>query len=257
MVSSMRDAASFLTRVPLHRGDGVPNMSRAVPWFAAVGAMLGAIQGGIYLGLHELATPALAAAVATALVAMITGAFHHDGLADMADAFGGGWTKEQRLEILKDSRLGTYGVTALVFVILIEVTALASLSGWTAIAATTVSHAVSRACAALVMTVARPAQNSGLGVDYLQGLNRTAVRVAAALSLLLTAALFGIGAVAITAAAVATAAAVVRLSYAKIDGISGDVLGAVQQLAKLACLTTIVILVTTVDAADALYALAM
>ena len=123
-MAAMRDAAMFLTRIPIHRNnDQAPNMGAAVPWFAAIGLILGLIQGGVYAGLHEISTPTVAAALSAALLAQITGAFHLDGLADMADAFGGGWTQEQRLEILKDSRLGTYGVTALIFVIIIEVAA--------------------------------------------------------------------------------------------------------------------------------------
>jgi adenosylcobinamide-GDP ribazoletransferase len=254
-MSSLRDAASFLTRVPLHR-DGATDMSRAVPWFGAVGAVIGLIQGAIYVGLLELTTPTLAAALATAVVALITGAFHHDGLADIADAFGGGWTREQRLEILKDSRLGTYGVTTLVFIIVIEVAALASLGGWVALGATVVAHALSRAASGVVMTLSQPAQDSGLGVDYLAGLNKGAVRTAAVLILGITVALFGVSAIAIAAATAISAVAVVRLSYAKIGGISGDVLGAVQQLTKVAIVTVVSCIALTVADPGSIWGLA-
>ena len=160
-MAALRDAAMFLTRIPIHRNnDQAPNMGAAVPWFAAIGLILGLIQGGVYAGLHEISTPTVAAALSAALLAQITGAFHLDGLADMADAFGGGWTQEQRLEILKDSRLGTYGVTALIFVIIIEIAALSALAGWLAVAATVAAHTASRAVASFMMIIAKPAMRS-------------------------------------------------------------------------------------------------
>ena len=238
----MRDAASFLTRVPLHRSDGqAPDMGAAVPWFAAVGLMLGLIQGGIYAGLYEISTPTVAAAVSAAVLGQVTGAFHHDGLADMADAFGGGWTPEQRLEILKDSRLGTYGVTALIFVIVVEIAALSALAGWLAVAATVAAHTVSRAVASFMMIIAKPARDSGLGVDYLDGLSRPAVIGASLLVAAGAVALFGVVALPLIFGAYGAGALVVRLAISKIDGISGDVLGAIQQIAKIVTLVIIVI----------------
>jgi len=241
-MSALRDAASFLTRVPLHRPDGgAPDMSAAVPWFAFVGLILGLAQGGLYVGLYEISTPTVAAALSAAALGQITGAFHHDGLADMADAFGGGWTQEQRLEILKDSRLGTYGVTALIFVIIVEIAALSALAGWLAMAATAAAHMVSRAVASFMMIIARPARDSGLGVDYLQGLSRPAVIGVSLLVAAAVVALFGVVALPVIVGAYGAGALVVRLAISKIGGISGDVLGAVQQIAKIVTLVIIVI----------------
>lgn len=249
-MSSFRDAASLLTRVPLHRtsltadAGAAPNMSAAVPWFAAVGLVLGLVQGGVYVGLHEISTPTLAAAISAALLGQITGAFHHDGLADMADAFGGGWDREQRLEILKDSRLGTYGVTALIFVIIVEIAALSALSGWLAVAAAAAAHTVSRAVSSFMMIIAKPAQDSGLGADYLNGLSRPAV---IGVSLVVAAAavvVFGVIALPLIFGAYGAGALVVRLAISKIGGISGDILGAIQQVAKI---TTLVIIVIAAD----------
>jgi len=242
-MSSLRDAASFLTRIPLHRASATRplNMSAAVPWFGVLGALLGALQGAVYVGGYEVATPALAAAFSVALLALVTGAFHHDGLADMADGFGGGWSREQRLDVMKDSRLGTYGATALVCVIIIEVAALAALAGWIAFAAAVTAHALSRVVATGVMIVATPASDSGLGVDYLSGLSRPAVLATSALAIAATGVTFGLIAVPIVGAAYLSAAVVVRLATAKIGGITGDVLGAIQQIAKVTILTSIVI----------------
>ena len=219
----------------------MPEMSAAVPWFGVVGLALGVVQGAMYVGLAEVSTPTLAAAISVAVLALITGAFHHDGLADVADAFGGGWTTEQRLEILKDSRLGTYGVTALVLVIVIEVAALAALAGWVALGAAAAAHTLGRCMATLMMTSVAPAKDSGLGVDYLTGLSRSRVLLTALLAFGATIVAFGVFGVAIIAAAYLAAVAVARLAVAKIGGISGDVLGAVQQIAKVAVLIAAVI----------------
>lgn len=216
-------------------------MSAAVPWFPAVGALLGLLQGAIYVGLFEITTPVLAAILSSAVIAQITGAFHHDGLADMADAFGGGWTREQRLVIMEDSRLGTYGVVALLFVIVAEIGALSSLSGWTAVGATVAAHSVSRTVAAFMMVAAPPARASGLGVDYLAGLSRPAVIGASAVVAVLVGALFGVVAIPIVLAAYAAGAVIVGLAMSKIGGISGDVLGAIQQVSKIAILVVVVI----------------
>ncbi len=243
-MNPLRDAASFLTRVPLHRqSETAPNMSAAVPWFPVVGFVLGVIQAGIYLGLLELLPPLPAAAVAVGALGLVTGAFHHDGLADMADAFGGGWTVEQRLEILKDSTLGTYGVTALALILITEVSALSSLSGTDAAAAIVVGHTLSRAMSTVAMITSSPARDSGLGVDYLRGLNSTAVIVSAAFAVVLAVVGFGIWALAIVVGVFVVTALVVELAKSKIGGISGDVLGAIQQLTKVTALLIAVAIV--------------
>jgi len=216
-------------------------MGAAVPWFAAVGLVLGVLQGGIYVGLYDISTPTVAAAVSAAVLGQITGAFHHDGLANMADAFGGGWPPGQRLEILKDSRLGTYGVAALVFVIIVEIAALSALAGWLAVAATVAAHTVSRAVASFMMIIARPARDSGLGVDYLDDVSRPAVIGASLLVAAGAVAVFGVVALPLIFGAYGAGALVVRLAISKIGGISGDVLGAIQQIAKIVTLVIIVI----------------
>lgn len=253
----MRDAASFLTRVPLHRSVGEPNMSTAVPWFPAVGLVLGLIQGGIYVGLYEVSTPPLAAAISAAVLGLLTGAFHHDGLADMADAFGGGWTPEQRLEILKDSRLGTYGVTALIFVIVVEIAALSALQGWVALTAAVAAHTVSRAVASFMMIIAKPARDSGLGVDYLNGLSRPAVIGSSMLVAAGAVVLLGVAAVPLVVAAYGSGVLIVRLGTSKIGGISGDVLGAVQQISKIVTLVVVVIAADVLTDPGALGGLAL
>lgn len=229
-LTDIRVAVGFLTRVPV--GDvtgGDPSSVRiadAVPWFPLVGAAIGLAHGAAWLGLVELLAPLPAAAIASAAALLITGAFHHDGLADMADAFGGGWTVEQRFEILKDSRLGTYGTSALAMALIIEITATAELSGpdglWTLVGA----HAAGRAVAVLTMLMA-PTAGDGLGASYMRDIStvRAIVGIAGALAIVVfTSPVLVVWP--LLGAAVA-AAAVVGLAIRKIGGVTGDVLGAI------------------------------
>ena len=113
-------AIQFLTRVPIRLSEP-PELARCVPWFPLVGGVIGLAVGGVAAGLAELVPMAVAAAVAIIAGVMITGAFHEDGLADTADAFGGGWTREQRLRILGDPLHGSYGVAALCGTIVVRI----------------------------------------------------------------------------------------------------------------------------------------
>jgi len=225
-------ALQFLTRIPI-RLRRAPSMSGLVVWFPVAGAVIGALVGGAGAGLWHVVPPLVAGAVAVAVGLLVTGAFHEDGLGDIADAFGGGYTLERRLEIMKDSRHGTYGVAAMCASIVVRMIALGSLPGpATMFAAAVAAHVLARTAAVVLMAAAPLATHRGLGADY--GQSTTAGRA-------LTASLLGaaIGALAVGwwvaplfAAALVAVAAVGALAMRKIQGISGDVLGAAEQVAE-------------------------
>jgi len=200
--------------------------------FPILGALLGALAGGTYWLGREIGLPALvAAALAVGFLALATGALHEDGLADTADGFGGGATRERKLEIMRDSRSGAYGVLALVIVTLVRVGALAALEGPKGFAAFLAAAALARGFATLPICLLPPARADGLG--------RSAGRApaaAAAIAVILAAgftiaAALGYGfapraigfAVAFAAIAVALVA---LLALRHIGGTTGDVLGA-------------------------------
>ena len=111
-----KTAVAFLTRLPMPHPQGPmpPNFVRAHRMFPVVGALIGAAVGLICLALRYLGVPDLAAAaLALGASAILTGALHEDGLADVADGFGGGRDRAAKLEIMRDSRLGTYGAVVL------------------------------------------------------------------------------------------------------------------------------------------------
>lgn len=232
-------ALQFLTRLPI-RLRSQPNMATMVVWFPVAGLVIGAIVGGIGAGLWELSPPLVAGAVAVTAGLLLTGAFHEDGLGDIADAFGGGYTVERRIEIMKDSRHGTYGVAAMCASIVIRMVAVGSLPGPAAIFASCVAaHVTARSIVVGLMAAAPLADHSGLGADY--GRSTTLARAAVALLVGtgITALAIGWWAAPVLLAAVLAAVAVGALARHKIGGISGDVLGACEQVAECACLVVL------------------
>jgi adenosylcobinamide-GDP ribazoletransferase len=230
-------ALRFLTRVPIP-GREVAHR-RAVLWFPTAGTLIGALIGGVAAGSAEWLTPTVAAGLAVVVGLLLTGAFHEDGLADVADAFGGGWDREQRLAILKDSRHGTYGVAALCASIVIRVVAGGSLAatahGQAAVfAGFVVAHTLARAAAVAVLALVRPADPEAPGLGVAAG--RELSRPAAALSMLGAIGIAGLASgwwtVPLAAAAAVGAAAVAWLAVRKIGGVVGDVLGAVEQVVE-------------------------
>ena len=119
-------ALQFLTRVPI-RLRREPSLSKSVAWFPVAGAIIGAAVGGAAAGLWFVVPPTVAAACAVTVGLLITGAFHEDGLADVADGFGGGNTREERLEIMKDSRIGAFGTLTLILTVAARASLLAAL----------------------------------------------------------------------------------------------------------------------------------
>jgi adenosylcobinamide-GDP ribazoletransferase len=226
----LRIALGFLTRLPV----GAPGCLAAAAWaFPAVGVVVGLIAALAHQAALWLSLPPLAAAVLAVTAGLLaTGALHEDGLADLADGFGGGRDRAAKLAIMRDSRIGSFGVLALVLSVLLRVAALAALPspGWVA-AALVAGHALSRAPLPAVMLLP-PARADGLAVAA----GRPAPGGAAAAALIgLAAGLLALGlAGGLAAAAVAALAAlaVAMLARRQIGGHTGDVLGAVQQVAE-------------------------
>lgn len=237
-MTGLLGAIQFLTRVPV-RLPAAADHARVVPWFAVVGALIGAVVGGVGVGLSQVVPVAVAAACAVVVGLLITGAFHEDGLADIADAFGGGWTVERRLEILKDSRHGTYGVAAMTSSILIRVVCAASITSSAALFASFVAaHTLGRAAAVAAMKSAPPAVDSGLGVTAANALRPAPTAIGLLVGIAIATAASGWWVLPFLGVAVGGTVAVVLLSVRKIGGLAGDVLGAVEQVVE--CLVLVV-----------------
>ena len=231
-------AVQFLTRVPVRRA-GPADTATIVVWFPVVGALVGAAVGGLAAGLGELVPMAVAAAVAVLAGMLITGAFHEDGLADTADAIAGGWTVERRLEILKDPRHGSYGVAALCGSIVLRVVAVASVGPAAAFAGLVAAHALGRGAAVATMGVVPVARPDGLGAEFARAVRPARAAAAAVVAIAIAAVATGWWVAALTAAAAVAAGAVVGLTRRAFGGITGDILGAVEQVAEALVLVTV------------------
>jgi adenosylcobinamide-GDP ribazoletransferase len=236
-VSGFLVAAQFLTRVPI-RLRTAPDLVRGVPWFPVVGALIGAVVGLTAAGLLHVVSASVAAAVAIVVGVMVTGAFHEDGLADTADALGG-WTPEQRRAILKDSRHGTYGVAALCSTIVLRIVCVASLGPAAAFAGLVAAHTLGRGAVVGVMRLAPPATQPGLGADQARSLTTAAAIVGVGSALAVTALVTGWWVGPLAVAAAIGAAAVARLAVRAFEGVSGDHLGATEQVVE--CLVLVVV----------------
>ncbi|MFD2856579.1 adenosylcobinamide-GDP ribazoletransferase [Seohaeicola zhoushanensis] len=235
-------ALALLTRLPLPR---LPECLRAtgprrlgLPAGRAGGWRPGRAGG---LAALRLGLPAgIAAGLALAAQVMLSGAMHEDGLADVADGFWGGFDRARRLEIMKDSAIGSYGVLALILSLGLRWSALSLLLPQDP-AALIAAACLSRATLPALMTALPPARAGGLSRGV--GVPGWTVSAAAlALGLGLAYALTGPAALAalLTTALLLTAFA--ALARAKIGGQTGDVLGASQQLGEIAVLLTLLAL---------------
>lgn len=234
-------AGAFLTRLPLRPSGvvGPGDLARAAWAFPLIGLIVGAAAGGaLWAAAQWNLHPLLCALLGLAAAALLTGALHEDGLADFADGLGAGGDRARRLEIMRDSRIGTYGVLALVFSVGLRAGALAGIGGpGLALAAMLAAAMVSRGLLPMIMALTPPARADGLGHSAGRpGLVNALIALALAI---VGATLFLEPDIAVTAviAAVIAAAVVAILARRGIGGHTGDVLGAAQQVSEIAVLT--------------------
>jgi adenosylcobinamide-GDP ribazoletransferase len=234
---SLLTAVQYFTRlpVPVWVGHDAPQLARAARYFPLVGIGVGALGAAALWVVSFFFTPLLAVIVSTALTICITGAFHEDGLADTIDGLGGAMSRERALAIMKDSRIGTFGVLALVFAVLLKIAALAQLPLREALAALVAGHGVSRACA-VAMTWRLPYardDDSTRAKPVVENV-RTIDVVIAGICGLMPAPFLGWYAAAGLSAAVVTFVLLFRWFKRRLGGYTGDTLGATQQLCEVA-----------------------
>lgn len=259
-LGDLRVALMLLTRLPLPADkpagpeDGA--VARAAWIFPVIGLLVGAAGGGIFmLASHLGLGMASAALLAMGTQVLLTGALHEDGLADTADGFGGGRTRERKLEIMRDSRIGTYGVVALVLILSLRFTALQDIASnllsisdeldevtgqnSAVIIALVAAGALSRAAMAVVWYLLPPARNDGLAAGSGTVPFGSAVAAATIAALIAFAVLPGFAFIVACAAAAVLALAVAALAQWQIRGHTGDVLGTAQQIAEVGVLLAI------------------
>lgn len=166
-LTALADALGFLTVAPVRARSGPPGPA-AIVIFPLVGALLGALVGGVRWALDGVLGDGLAALAATATLIAATGALHLDGLADCADALGAR-DPERRRAAMSDPRLGTFGVVAVVLWLLALQTSLARLDAERALLATIAAGSCARFAALAQAATAVPARATGLGATFAPG----------------------------------------------------------------------------------------
>jgi adenosylcobinamide-GDP ribazoletransferase len=239
--ADLLNAIRFLTvvRVPATDAAMAPDwLARAMKYFPVVGIGVGLASAIVLMIANEFWSPVVSALLTVTASIVLTSALHEDGLADTADAFGGGWSIEKRLAIMKDSRIGSYGALALGLGVMLRVAVIADLPMWAGPASLILVHAAARALPALVMNnMAYAGDTAAMKVSYAEApVHRSELQFAgivvalAALPLMLIsfkAVIIGLLGGAVLSFLLA------RWSRKLIGGYTGDVLGAVEQVFEI------------------------
>ncbi len=245
-------ALTFLTIWPFPRGlqANAAQLAAAMVWFPLVGALLGAVLWLAAAGLMHLVTPLIAAALTLTLLVVATRGLHLDGLADTIDGLGGGHTPERSLAIMKDSAVGAFGVLGLVSVLLIKFALLAHVLGTGSLPALVVFPVAGRwAMVALAYVSPYARREGGLGEAMTLGVSARHFLAATLMAVLIAGVAGGAaGLLALVAVGGLTWLAS-RWFRRRLGGITGDVLGATNEVGEAVALLLLVVL-KTFPAAD-------
>ncbi|OGT17336.1 MAG: hypothetical protein A2342_01515 [Gallionellales bacterium RIFOXYB12_FULL_54_9] len=239
-------AIQFFTRLPVPAwvGHSAGRLNQAARYFPLLGMVVGALSAAVLWLCAQVLPLSLAVGVSMTAGTLITGAFHEDGLSDFADGLGGGFTREKALTIMKDSRVGAYGVIALVVVLLLKFQALLELcrahSLLFAAAALIAAHGFSRLMATSIMLTQRYIRDDDSSrAKPVAQISHASFAIALLTGIASIGLLYAAGAQASNLFAAVTAALLMRAYLAwrlqkRLGGYTGDCLGAVQQLTELA-----------------------
>jgi len=239
-------AFALLTRLPMPIApERVAARAAKVAWaWPLVGLVVGALSGLVGWGASVAGVPGpVVAGLIIACSVILTGAMHEDGLADAADGLWGGWDKARRLEIMRDSRIGTYGVVALILSLGLRWSVLglviARFPGGELVLVLAGLGALSRAPMAVLMAAMPHARDDGMAVmvGRVGGIQAVLASVIAAVAVVV---LIGVVGLQAAGSVVLVTLASAAIAQRKIGGHTGDILGAVQQLAEIAALILLI-----------------
>lgn len=233
----------FMTRIPVgNAGSGDPrHLAASTQYFPAVGIIIGAIAGLVYWLAQLLWSNSIAVVLCVIGAVLLTGAFHEDGLADVADS-AGAWTTEKKLEIMRDSRIGTYGGLALILAVTLSVIALIDVSTGTGntvsvvIATLILAHTLGRWSSLVLIYTTQYARDNAANKVFVDGVNQHRLLIGSVTTL---AVLMGCYFWLSFGAAIALLVALVCIYLSRrwfirnIGGITGDCLGAANKLVEI------------------------
>ena len=230
MFEPLAAAVRFLTILPLPGGPDTPGARRnSMAWFPVAGALIGAVAGIVGIVAH-LVSPPVAAVMSVATLAIVTGALHIDGLADVFDS-AGGQTRERRLEIMRDSRIGTYGTVAIALLISLKIAALWNASPGHLLARLIACTSAARIGPILLAATTPYARREGIGVVFVDAVRASHLLTAAISAGLLGLVCVGLWGTIMLFISVAVVVAGLRWwAIRTIAGVTGDVMGASVEL---------------------------
>ena len=234
-IASLLAAFTFLTRLPLPGTASVDQatLRRSAAWFPLVGAFVGGIGALALDASSRIWPPLVAATLSLMATVLLTGAFHEDALADTADGIGGGRDREHALEIMRDSRIGAYGAVALVLVLAARLGCLAALATTDRAVALVAAHALGRWSSLPLLAFLPYARPQGAGAPF-AGTTPARVLAGTLLAAILVGLALGPRAPVAGVVAVVITAAAGGYFRSRLGGITGDCLGATNQVVELA-----------------------
>ncbi len=244
-MTGLRSAVGFLTILPVAPRDA-GGLATARAWFPVAGLLLGAILAAIDLAMHSgypLFTqdfpqfpPLLSAAILTVILAVLTRALHLDGFMDCCDALLGGFDRDRRLNILRDSHVGAFAVVGVVSIMLLKVAAIMALAPTARFWVILVFPCLSRWAMLLAMELFPYIRRPGLGTPFLTRGGRLQLAGGLLATLVIVVALTGPSGLALLATATAVAWAIGAWASKLLGGVTGDVYGAVNEVAEVSVL---------------------
>jgi adenosylcobinamide-GDP ribazoletransferase len=234
-------ALQFFTRLPIPRWVGFDPawLQHASRYFPLVGSVVAAVTALVYLAAAHLWPTPVAVLLSTAAGIYLTGAFHEDGFADMCDGFGGGMTRERVMEIMKDSRIGTYGAVGAGLLLALKCVLLSMMVPEAAIGALLLAHPLSRLAAVSLIWRLDYARDEGKSKPMAQHMSGAEFAIAAGCAAIPALYLAVLGTFSPTTLAVCVLAAALAAIWLgakfvrRIGGYTGDCLGAVQQVGEV------------------------
>lgn len=243
----MLTALGFLTALPVPRREvGAAALARALIFFPVVGLLVGALLLALDLALTPVLPGGVRAAILIGAGIALTRGLHLDGLMDCCDGLFGGFTPERRLEIMRDSRVGAFGVLGAVAFLLLRFNGLVALSGWWQMVGLLLPPTLGRWAMVLAMVAYPYGRAAGLGSGFKEGASGRQVALAGIMAAGVAAAAWwpwGIGALPL--AAILTAL-VARFMLGRLPGLTGDCYGAINEVVEVVLLLVVVAAQTVV-----------
>ncbi len=244
-------AFTFLTRLPVgaFAAHDATDLPLSIVYFPIVGLVIGLLGGFAYVAAHALWPSPVAIVLSMATTVLATGAFHEDALADSFDGFGGGWSREQVLAIMKDSRVGSYALVGVALTLAVKASALWTLAtisaplGWTTnefvVRALVAGHVLGRWSSIPLIwrlpyvRVSQEGERASAGKPFIDGVTMGRVAMATLITVLVVS--IALGWRGLTAGGVALLVTALGGAYfvRRIGGITGDALGAANQLVEV------------------------